>query len=67
VTAWIRAGEDSTPAPYAWSSPNAGQYNPDGLLHISRVAIPHMLEIGITQEQVDLVTREVPRRFLTGA
>jgi len=66
VTAWIRAGEDSTPAAYAWSSPNAGQYNSDGLLHISRVAIPHMLEIGITQDQIDLVTREVPRKFLTG-
>jgi hypothetical protein len=25
-----------------------------------------MLEMGITQEQVDLMTREVPRRFLTG-
>jgi len=36
------------------------------MLFISKVAIPGMREIGITQEQIDLVTREVPRRFLAG-
>jgi phosphotriesterase-related protein len=66
VAAWIRAGEDSTQAPYAWATSNPEPYNPDGMLHLTRVAIPAMLEMGITQEQVDLMTREVPRRFLTG-
>lgn len=60
AAAWLRATEDSTPVPCAWTSSNPEAYNPDGLLHISRVAIPHMLAIGITQEQIDLVTREVP-------
>jgi predicted metal-dependent phosphotriesterase family hydrolase len=36
------------------------------MLHLSKIAIPKMLEIGITQDQVDMLTREVPRRFLAG-
>ena len=57
---WLKPGQADPTANYF-------TYNPDGMLFISKVAIPGMLEIGITQEQIDLVTREVPRRFLAGA
>ena len=64
VATGICAGEQGTAHPYAWTS--SSPYNPDGLLHLSRVAIPGMLEIGVTQDQVDMLMREVPRRFLSG-
>ena len=56
---WLKPGQADPTANYF-------TYNPDGMLFISKVAIPGMREIGITQEQIDLVTREVPRRFLAG-
>jgi len=56
---WLKPGQSEPTANYF-------TYNPDGMLFISKVAIPGMREIGITQEQIDLVTREVPRRFLAG-
>jgi len=56
---WLKPGQTEPTSNYF-------TYNPDGMLHLSKVAIPGMLEIGITQEQVDMLTREVPRRFLAG-
>jgi phosphotriesterase-related protein len=35
-------------------------------LFLSTVAIPALLEAGVSQDDIDLMTREVPRRFLTG-
>jgi phosphotriesterase-related protein len=57
---WLKPGEAEPTSAYF-------TYNPDGMLFLSKVAIPGMLEIGITQAQIDLMTREVPRRFLAGA
>jgi phosphotriesterase-related protein len=56
---WLKPGQTEPTSNYF-------TYNPDGMLHLSKIAIPGMLEIGITQEQVDMLTREVPRRFLAG-
>ncbi len=39
---------------------------PNGYAFLSTTAIPAMLEDGIPQETIDLMTIEVPRRFLTG-
>ena len=39
---------------------------PTRYLFLSTVAIPALLEGGIPQETIDLMMREVPRRFLTG-
>ena len=64
ATAWVRAGEQGTTHPYAWTSP--GRWNAEGMLHLSRVAIPQLLESGVTQDQIDTMMREVPRRFLEG-
>jgi phosphotriesterase-related protein len=57
---WLKPGQ-------AEPTSNYFTYNPDGMLFLSKVAIPGMLEAGITQEQIDLMMREVPRRFLAGA
>ena len=41
--------------------------SPTRYLHLSNVAIPGLRELGVDQETIDLMTKEVPRRFLTGA
>lgn len=39
---------------------------PEGYTFLSETAIPAMLEDGVPQETIDLMTIEVPRRFLSG-
>jgi len=41
-------------------------YNPDGWLFIKRKVFPRLLELGITQQQIDLLNNDNPRRFLGG-
>jgi phosphotriesterase-related protein len=41
-------------------------YNPDGWLYAKRKLFPRLLELGITQEQVDRLNIDNPRRFLGG-
>jgi phosphotriesterase-related protein len=41
-------------------------YNPDGWLFTKRKVFPRLLELGITQEQIDLLNIDNPRRFLGG-
>jgi phosphotriesterase-related protein len=41
-------------------------YNPDGWLFIKRKVYPRLLELGIRQEQIDLLNNDNPRRFLGG-
>ena len=41
-------------------------YNPDGWLFTKRKVFPRLLELGISQEQVDALNNENPRRFLGG-
>jgi predicted metal-dependent phosphotriesterase family hydrolase len=33
---------------------------------VTRIAVPALLKAGVSQEQVDMLLRETPRRFLTG-
>jgi phosphotriesterase-related protein len=40
--------------------------DPPGYLYISRVAIPKMIEDGVSQQAIDTMMRAVPRAFLTG-
>ncbi|MEX2446415.1 MAG: phosphotriesterase-related protein [Dehalococcoidia bacterium] len=47
--------------------PPEGGHRPDGsLLFVSRTAIPALLEQGVSQDDIDLMTKEAPRRFLAG-
>jgi phosphotriesterase-related protein len=49
------------------SDPRASRgYNPDGWLFTKRKVFPRLLELGITQEQIDLLNIDNPRRFLGG-
>ena len=41
-------------------------YNPDGWLFARRKLFPRLRELGITQEQIDLLNHDNPRRFLGG-
>lgn len=47
-------------------APEGGYQSDDSMLFLSRTAIPALLGSGTSQESVDLMTRESPRRFLTG-
>jgi phosphotriesterase-related protein len=49
------------------SDPRASRrYNPDGWLYAKRKLFPRLLELGITQEQIDWLNIDNPRRFLGG-
>jgi len=41
-------------------------YNPDGWLFTKRRVFPRLLELGISQEQIDALNVDNPRRFLGG-
>jgi phosphotriesterase-related protein len=44
----------------------ADGYNPDGLLFLTRIGLPALLADGVPQDTIDLMMRDVPRRFLSG-
>ncbi len=41
-------------------------YNPDGICFIPRKVVPRLLELGVTQQQVDAMTITAPRRYFGG-
>jgi phosphotriesterase-related protein len=49
------------------SDPRASRrHNPDGWLFAKRKLFPRLVELGISQEQIDLLNYDNPRRFLGG-
>ena len=42
------------------------RYNPDGYLFVSRVFLPRLRELGATEEQIDRIMLDNPRRFFEG-
>jgi phosphotriesterase-related protein len=49
------------------SDPRASRgYNPDGWLYAKRRLFPRLLELGVTQDQIDRLNIDNPRRFLGG-
>jgi phosphotriesterase-related protein len=49
------------------SDPTASrEYNPDGWLYAKRKLFRRLLELGVTQAQIDLLNNDNPRRFLGG-
>jgi phosphotriesterase-related protein len=46
--------------------PAGGFKTDESLLFLSRTAIPALIADGVSQDAVDLMMRESPRRFLTG-
>ena len=41
-------------------------YNPDGICFIPRRVLPRLKELGVTQEQIDAMTVDAPRRYFGG-
>ena len=41
-------------------------YNPDGICFIPRKVVPRLRELGVTQEQIDAMTVDAPRRYFGG-
>jgi phosphotriesterase-related protein len=64
----LMLGHDYAPAPVSARRQNGddGPAGPTRYLFLSTVALPSLLEDGVSAEMIDLMMREVPRRFLTG-
>ncbi len=63
----LMLGHDYAPAPVsALSARPAPPLEQTRYLFLSTTAIPALLEDGISQEAIRMMTREVPRKFLTG-
>ncbi|MCH7787664.1 MAG: hypothetical protein IIC22_09150, partial [Chloroflexi bacterium] len=43
------------------------RYNPDGYLFITRKVLPRLRELGATEEQINQIMVDNPRRFFEGA
>ncbi len=66
---WVKRlmlGHDHAPAPVLAGKPNPAPTGPTRYLHVSTVAIPGLRAMGVTEEQIELMTVTNPRRFLTG-
>ena len=63
----LMLGHDHAPAPVPAGSVAPARAEPTRYLHLSRVALPALRGLGVASETVDLMMREVPRRFLTGS
>jgi phosphotriesterase-related protein len=67
---WARRlmlGHDYAPAPVSAGSKRALSSEPTRYLFVSTVALPALRKDGVSDETIDLMMREVPRRFLTGS
>ena len=63
----LMLGHDHAPSPVsAGSAPPDAAPEPTRYLFLSTVALPALRADGVPQETIDLMMREVPRRFLTG-
>ena len=64
----LMLGHDYAPAPVsARHRGDRSQAGTTGYLFLSTVALPALRADGVSSETIDLMMREVPRRFLTGA
>ena len=62
----IMLGHDHAPQASRVGRPTPPRDTPTRYLHVSTVALPAMRELGVDEETIDMMMREVPRRFLTG-
>jgi len=64
----LMLGHDYAPAPVsARHRGDVAASDPTRYLFLSTVALPALRDAGVNAETIDLMMREVPRRFLTGA
>lgn len=62
----LMLGHDYAPRPLPKGRRPPDAPGPTRYLFLSTVALPAMREAGVDEETIDLMMREVPRRFLTG-
>lgn len=62
----IMLGHDYAPALVRAGAPDPDASEPTRYTFLNRVAIPAMRADGISEEDIHLMTVEVPRKFLTG-
>ncbi|MCL4241125.1 MAG: phosphotriesterase-related protein [Dehalococcoidia bacterium] len=63
----LMLGHDYAPMAVVRGHEAPASTGPTRYLFVTTVAIPALLEQGVPAETIDLMMREVPRRFLTGA
>jgi phosphotriesterase-related protein len=61
----LMLGHDYAPRPVRVGVATTSE-GPTRYLFVSTVAIPALLEAGVSQSDVDTMMRDVPRRFLSG-
>ena len=63
----LMLGHDYAPAPVSATSKRPPTTDePTRYLFVTRTAVPALITAGVPQQTIDLMMREVPRRFLTG-
>ncbi len=62
----LMVGHDHAPAPVVKGSREPESIEQTRYLHLSTVALPGLHKMGVSEETIDTMTREVPRQFLTG-
>lgn len=62
----LMLGHDYAPAPVIVGAEPSPRSAPTTYTFLNRVAIPALIQLGVSEDDIDLMTREVPRRFLTG-
>ncbi len=63
----LMLGHDYAPMPILAGHDAAPTGQPTRYLFVSNVAVPALREAGVSQDAIDTMLREVPRRFLTGS
>ena len=63
----LMLGHDYAPAPVSAGSKRAPSTEPTRYLFLANTAIPDLIAQGVARETIDLMLRDVPRRFLTGS
>jgi phosphotriesterase-related protein len=62
----LMLGHDHAPGPVMAGTTMAPPDGPTRYLFVSTVAVPALRADGVSEETIDLMLRDVPRRFLTG-
>ena len=60
-------GHDYAPAPVLHGAPRPEVTGTTRYLFVTTVAVPALRASGVSQETIDTMMREVPRRFLAGS
>lgn len=62
----LMLGHDHAPGAIVKGTPAPAKLETTRYLFVSTVAVPALMEAGVSKKDIDTMLREVPRRFLTG-